>query len=102
VSIEATVEGAIRQRRVLRFTYAGDDGPPRVGHAHALFLGPGGETMVDVFQVAGFTATGTLPTWRSFDVAKIVAAEPLEGTYDLAPGWDPDGPKYAGGIVAMV
>jgi hypothetical protein len=102
VSIEATIEGAIRARRVLRFAYAGDGGPARVGHPHAIFLGPGGETMVDVFQVAGFTATGTLPAWRSFDVAKIASAEHLADTYELAPGWDPDGPKYAGGIVAMV
>jgi hypothetical protein len=102
VTIEAIVQAAILERRTLRFTYEGDGRPPRTGQAHALFLGASGETLVDVFQVSGFTATGPLPAWRSFNVAKIVSAERLDSTYEPAPGWDPDGSKYAGGIVAMV
>jgi hypothetical protein len=102
VTIEAIVQAAILERRTLVFTYEGDGRPPRTGHAHALFLGAAGETMVDVFQVAGFTGSGPLPAWRSFNVEKIVSAQRLDSTYELAPGWDPDGPKYAGGIVAMV
>jgi hypothetical protein len=102
VTIEATVQAAIHERRTLRFSYQGDSLPQRIGHPHAIFLGPSGETMVDVFQVDGFSSSGPLPAWRSFDVDKIVAAERLETTYELAPGWDPDGAKYAGGIVAMV
>jgi hypothetical protein len=102
VTIEAIVQAAILERRVLSFTYEGDDLPARTGHAHALFLSPTGETMVDVFQIAGFTSKGTLPAWRSFDVKRIVSARRLDSTYELAPGWDPDGPKYAGGIMAMV
>jgi hypothetical protein len=102
VTIEAIVQAAILGRRVLVFAYEGDGRPERTGHPHALFLGPKRETMVDVFQVAGFTTTGALPAWRSFDVEKITAARSLDERYELAPGWDPDGPKYAGGIVAMV
>jgi hypothetical protein len=102
VTIEAIVQAAILERRTLVFTYEGDDEPPRTGHAHALFLGASGETLVDVFQVAGFTASGPLPAWRSFNVARITSAQSLDSTYEPAPGWDPDGPKYAGGIVAMV
>jgi hypothetical protein len=102
MSIEAVVQGAILGRRTLVFTYEGDEPPARIGHPHALFLGASGETLVDIFQVAGFTATGPLPAWRSFNVERIVSAQALESTYELAPGWDPDGPKYAGGIVAMV
>jgi hypothetical protein len=102
VTIEAIVQAAILERRVLSFTYEGDALPARTGHPHALFLGATGETLVDVFQVAGFTATGSLPCWRSFNVEKIISARPLDSTYEPAPGWDPDGPKYAGGIMAMV
>jgi hypothetical protein len=102
VTIEAIVQAAILERRVLSFTYEGDNRPERTGHPHALFLGPSGETLVDIFQVAGYTSSGPLPAWRSFSVDKIVTARRLEGTYELAPGWDPDGPKYAGGIMAMV
>ena len=102
MTIEAIVQAAILERRALLFTYEGDGAPERTGHPHALFLGPSGETLVDVFQVAGFTSTGSLPAWRSFLVDKIVSARRLDSTYELAPGWDPDGPKYAGGIMAMV
>jgi hypothetical protein len=102
VTIEAIVQGAILERRELSLTYEGDDLPARIGHPHALFLSVTGETLVDVFQIAGFTSTGTLPCWRSFNVEKILTARRLDSTYEPAPGWDPDGPKYAGGIMAMV
>jgi predicted DNA-binding transcriptional regulator YafY len=102
VTIEAIVQAAILERRALSFTYEGDNRPERTGHPHALFLGASGETLVDIFQVAGFTSTGALPAWRSFNVDRILAARKLDSTYELAPGWDPDGPKYAGGIMAMV
>jgi hypothetical protein len=102
VTIEAIVQAAILERRELSFTYEGDGLPARTGHPHALFLSATGETLVDVFQIAGFTSTGALPCWRSFNVEKIISARRLDSTYELAPGWDPDGPKYAGGIMAMV
>ncbi len=102
MTIEATVQAAILERRALLFTYEGDSLPARTGHPHALFLSATGETMVDVFQTTGFTSHGVLPAWRSFNVEKITAARRLDSTYELAPGWDPDGPKYAGGIMAMV
>ena len=94
---------AIHARRPLLFTYDGDELPERVGHPHALFLGLDGVACVDVFQVAGFTRTGELPTWRTFVLDRIIRAERVEEpAFALAPGWDPLGDKYAGGIVAMV
>lgn len=93
---------AIHARRSMLFSYDGDALPERLGHPHALFLGTSGEACVDVYQVGGFTRTATLPAWRTFLLDKIVAAEPLETAFELAPGWDPLGDKYAGGIVAMV
>lgn len=93
---------AIHGRAPLRFRYAGDERPERLGHPHALFLDHGGVACVDVYQVAGFTRTATLPAWRTFLLERIVAAEPLEERFALAPGWDPLGDKYSGGIVAMV
>jgi hypothetical protein len=102
VSIEGVVIAAIHGRASLSFSYDGDELPGRVGHPHALFLGPDGTAEVDVYQVAGFTRTATLPAWRTFLLDRIVAAEQLETTFALAPGWDPLGDKYAGGIVAMV
>lgn len=103
MSIEATVISAIHGRAPLLFRYEGDERPERVGHPHALFLEVNSLTAaVDVYQVGGFTRTGTLPTWRTFLLDKIVMAERLDSTFDLAPGWDPLGDKYAGGMVAMV
>jgi hypothetical protein len=103
VSIEAIVVAAIHGRAPLLFRYEGDERPDRVGHPHALFLEVSSRAAaVDIYQVAGFSRTGTLPTWRTFLLERIVAAEPLEPGFELAPGWDPLGDKYAGGIVAMV
>lgn len=103
MSIEAIVVAAIHHRAPLRFSYEGDERPDRLGHPHALFLEVnGGVACVDVWQVGGFTRSGTLPTWRTFFLDKILAAEPVESTFELAPGWDPLGDKYAGGMVAMV
>jgi hypothetical protein len=102
VSIEGVVIAAIHGRAPLSFSYDGDALPERIGHPHALFLGPDGTAEVDVYQVAGFTRTATLPAWRTFLLDRIVAARQLETTFALAPGWDPLGDKYAGGIVAMV
>lgn len=94
---------AIHGRAQLRFSYEGDEKPERVGHPHALFLDVnGGTAAVDIYQVGGFSRTATLPAWRTFLLDKIQTAERLEATFDLAPGWDPLGDKYAGGIVAMV
>jgi hypothetical protein len=102
VTFEAIIVGAIHERRPLLFSYDGDGLPERLGHPHALFLGPAGEASVDVYQVAGFTRTATLPAWRTFLLDRITGAERVESTFELAPGWDPLGDKYSGGIVAMV
>jgi predicted DNA-binding transcriptional regulator YafY len=103
VTTEAIVQAAIHQRRALLFSYEGDGLPERVGHPHAIFLGADRVASVDIYQVAGFTRTATLPAWRTFLLDRIVTAERLEEQpFELAPGWDPLGDKYAGGIVAMV
>jgi hypothetical protein len=103
VTIEATVQAAILQRRVLRFTAAGDPPPERTGHPHALFLGVSGGTYVAVLQVGGFTDDGhPLPRWRSFDLDALVSVQPLDDAFDPDPGWDPLSDRFAGGIVAMV
>jgi hypothetical protein len=102
VTIEGVVIAAIHGRTALRFTYDGDEPPARLGHPHALFLGPKGQAEVDVYQVDGFTRSATLPAWRTFRLDRIVTADLLDTTFSPAPGWDPLGGKYAGGIVAMV
>jgi hypothetical protein len=103
VSIEAVVVAAIHERRPILFTYEGDELPERLGHPHALFLGPAGEATVDIYQVDGYTRTATLPAWRTFLLDRILGAERMdETTFALAPGWDPLGDKYAGGMIAMV
>jgi hypothetical protein len=102
VTTEAVVQAAIHQRRALLFSYEGDELPERIGHPHALFLGLSREACVDIYQVSGFTRTATLPAWRTFLLDRIIAAERLEEGFEPAPGWDPLGDKYAGGIVAMI
>ncbi|HET6505630.1 MAG TPA: WYL domain-containing protein [Baekduia sp.] len=102
MSIEGVVIAAIHGRAPLLFSYEGDELPERLGHPHALFLTPEGRAEVDVYQVSGFTRTATLPAWRTFRLDRIVTAERLETTFEPAPGWDPLGEKYSGGIVAMV
>ena len=97
--VEAVLEQAIRARRPVALEYRYRGQGLRTVHPHALYRTPRGR-VCDVYQVDGYTSRRrTLPGWRALDVRQIVSAEPLPGRFPLAPGYNPDAPKYRGGIV---
>jgi len=100
-STEEVIRLAIRERRPLALEYRYPGQGLRTVHPHALYLTAAGATYVDVYQVDGYTSTArTLPGWRAFDVAQVISAEPEEGRFALAPGYNPDAPTYRDGTVA--
>lgn len=103
MSIEDVIRNSMPSRRPLALCYGGDTGPPRIVHAHVLYRSANGKVCLDGYQVDGPSSSATaLPIWRSFDVARISEATVLDGTFDLASGFDPASPRYRDGCIAHV
>src|SRR5213076_756869 len=64
---EAVVREAIERRRSLFLVYRG--GETRVVQPHVLYLTATGKVCLDAYQVAGASASGSLPGWRDFELA---------------------------------
>jgi hypothetical protein len=90
---------AIRQRRPVELEYRYRGQGLRTVHPHALYPTASG-TVCDVYQVAGYTSKNrTVPGWRALDVGQVVSAEPLADRFPLAPGYNPQAPRYREGLV---
>lgn len=99
--VEKTIRLAIRERCPVDLEYRRPGQGSRTVHPHVLYRASTGTVCVDTYQVAGYTSAGrSLPGWRAFELDQVVRAEPLEGTFELAPGFNPAARKYSGGIVA--
>lgn len=98
--VEEALALAVRERRPLELEYRYRGQGLRTVHPHALYPTPDG-TACDVYQVGGYTSQNrTVPGWRALDVGQVVSAEPMSGRFPLAPGYNPDAPRYEKGIVA--
>jgi predicted DNA-binding transcriptional regulator YafY len=75
---------AIRQRRVVTFTY---DALPRTVQPAALGVLAGHETL-HAYQVGGGSKRGGIPEWRNFALAKITGLAVLDAVFG------PDPPGY--------
>lgn len=71
---------AIRERRVVSFEY---EGRRRVAEPQAIGIASSGDAILLAFQTGGDSASGRLPGWRTFTLAKITA---LETTTETFPG----------------
>ena len=79
---------AIREKRVLHFTYRGH---ARVVEPHAYGRNTKGEPVLHAFQTEGGSASRPPPGWRTFAVAAIEAASLGEGTFKEArDGYSPN------------
>jgi hypothetical protein len=97
--IEETLALAVRGRRPVELEYRYRGQGLRTVHPHALYPTASG-TACDVYQVAGYTSKArTVPGWRALDVRHIVSAEPTAGRFPLAPGYNPQAPRYRDGVV---
>lgn len=103
MDLEQTLRDAISAKVPLSLSYEGDGIESRTVHPHVLFRTSTGKICVDSYQVAGPTSSGgPLPSWRPFDLSKIVQVESLDGTFDIAPGLNLGSPRYANGLLAHV
>ena len=94
---------AIEGRSPVSLWYATTGSAPRIVHPHVLFRAGNGEVYLDAFQVAGATSSGErLPDWRQLELAKIAKIEPMDGTFEIAPGLRLAADKYSGGLIAHV
>ncbi|HEV7641440.1 MAG TPA: hypothetical protein VGO39_11280 [Gaiellaceae bacterium] len=91
---------AISLRSVVEMRY--ESQASRVVHPHVLYRGAEGQELLDTYQVAGFTHKGRLPAWRLFSVSKITEFRMLEAVFEIAPGYNPDSPKYRGALIVRV
>lgn len=86
---------------MLTLRYEG--GGERVVHPHVLFRSAPGNVVLDGYQVAGDSSTpDALPDWRGFDLGRIDSAALSAHAFPVAPGYNPEAPKYAGGVLARV
>jgi hypothetical protein len=102
-AVEEAILRAIADRSPVSLRYETTGTAPRTVHPHVLFLAANGEIYVDAYQVGGATSSGEeIPDWRQLSLAKVTAAELLDGSFKTAPGYNPAADKYAVGIIAQV
>jgi len=101
MTTESSLREAIERRRPVALSYEG--GAARLVHPHAIYRTSTGKTCLEGFQLDGPTSSGsTLPGWRPFNLARISSVDVLDGTFDVEPDFDPAGPKYGHGLLAVV
>jgi hypothetical protein len=94
------IVAAIGSRSVVELRYDGE--APRLVQPHVLYRGSEGQELLDTYQLAGYTHSGPLPAWRHFSVDKITQFTILDAVFEIAPGYNPDSPKYGDGLIAFV
>lgn len=100
---EDVLRAAIGERRPVALEYRYRGQGLRTVHPHVLFRASTGTVCVEAYQVDGYTSPGkSLPEWRVFDLEQVVSAEPLDGTFAPAPGYNPAGRRATGRIIAAV
>ncbi|MCF8054431.1 MAG: WYL domain-containing protein [Deltaproteobacteria bacterium] len=75
--MQSLIEQAIREKRLLKFTYSGH---PRIVEPHVLGVN-GGVTQFLGYQVDGSSSSGSIPAWRRFDIPRISGISIREGTF---------------------
>jgi hypothetical protein len=75
---------AVLEHRMVSFTY---HGLPRVVEPHLIGIHEAGEPLLVGYQIAGSSASGEVPGWRTFVTTQIEAVETGESTF---PGPRPD------------
>jgi hypothetical protein len=102
ISVEAKLVEAIQQRLAFQLIYANDAGRgERLCHPHILYQNTTGKTLVDTWQVAGYSSR-MLPDWTPFEVARIEGIELLQDRFRVAPGYNPTNRQRYVRIFAMV
>jgi hypothetical protein len=89
------LEGAILDRRVVRFRYLrSSSSGERTCHPHVLFESSGGHLLLDAVQTAGPSDSGADTPWRTFDPAFIEDLSVLGQSFEPDPTLNLTAPKY--------
>ncbi len=100
MDIQRQIIDAIESRRKVQINYKNEG--YRLVCPHVLFIGPTGKTLVDSYQVSGYSDhPEQIPNWRPFDISRITELRVLDKTFELAPGYNPSSDRYSNAI-AMV
>lgn len=103
MQVEELIMRAISERRPVALRYEDAPHAARTVHPHVLYRTSTGKVCVDSFQVDGPSSSGgEIPGWRPFNLTRILSAELLDGEFEIAPGLNLAGPKYANGLLAYV
>jgi predicted DNA-binding transcriptional regulator YafY len=100
MDIQRQIIEAIKSRRQVEINYKGEGF--RMVCPHALYISSTGKTLVDSYQVSGYSNhSEQIPDWRPFDILKITELKVLDETFELAPGYNPSSDRYSNAI-AMI
>lgn len=84
--MNATLCQAIRERRILTFSY---DGYPRVVEPHCHGITTAGKEALRCYQISGSSSSGTVPGWHMMTVDKIVGLSVASSSFSgTRPGYN--------------
>lgn len=88
MDIQRQIIDAIKSRRKVEINYKNEG--YRLVCPHALFISPTGKTLVDSYQISGYSDhPEQIPDWRPFDISKITELKVLDKTFELTSGYRP-------------
>ena len=100
MNVREQIIDAINLRRKVELNYKGEG--DRLVCPHALYISSTGKTLVDAYQLAGYSNhSEQIPGWRPFDITKITDIKVLDETFEIAPGYNPLSERYSNAI-AMI
>lgn len=84
---------AVSTRHVIEFTY---DGHTRVVEPHAVWPSKDDEWQLDGWLVGGYSASGSEPPMRRYNIASILNVNVLEQTFSGSrPGYNRESDQYS-------
>jgi WYL domain-containing protein len=90
---------AIRDHRAVQLVYKPDGGSAtRLVHPHVMYRARNGRLCLEGVQVAGFSSSGDLPSWKRFQLMNIVSLHVQESRFEPAVDFAPN--TYGGGVIA--
>lgn len=100
MNIQNQLINAIRLKRKIELNYKGEGF--RVVCPHAIYVSTTGKTLVDAYQISGYSNhSETIPDWRPFDILKITALMVLDETFNIAPGYNSLSDRYLNAIAKI-
>ena len=98
--MQGQIVEAIRSMKKMEINYKGEGN--RLVCPHALYVSSTGKTLVDSYQLSGFSNhSEDVPGWRPFDLSKITSLRVLEESFDIATGYNSTSDRYRNAIAKV-